>query len=258
MTSQTLCDFLKCETPRCSKNKNLSMAYFGVPSQKTYLVHAQDLPSRVYLPYPYALVNNNALRLAGARFEQKPSLVQGNGLFSTEEIPARGLIFSCSGGVAEADEFTCLMNGTIFKPSPEMERHIDTLPALKQSVRTYLLVAERTRNIAVTDDGELRATRRIRKGEELWKIYDIDFWLMELITISDATTANKRFGHLVAQCLDESPHPVTHLHFPVKTGGTYRNWVAYWGREGESVMAYGKSILEKNYTMLDSREQLGQ
>lgn len=223
------------------------MTYFYKPQNQTYIIHAPGRLPRVHSMYKYAIVNNDALRLAGARFEQKPSRVQGNGLFVTEDVPARGLVFACSD--SEADEFLGLVNGTIFKPSPEMELRIDSLSALKQSVRMYSRVAERTGNVAVTDEG-LRATKRIKKGEELWKIYDVDFWLIELITISDITTSNKRFGYIVAQCLDESPHPVTAIHFPIKTGGSYGNWVTYWEAEGENVMAYGKELLKGNFTAI--------
>lgn len=167
----------------------------------------------------------------------------GNGFFATEELKTGSLIFPCR-SLAEADEFLSLMNGTIFKPSPSIELRIQTLAELDRIVRSYEAVAERMQNIGLTDDGKIRAARHIKKGEELWKNYDYDYWLVELITISDVTTTTKRFGDIVAQCLDGSEHPTTRQLFPIKTGGKYNSWVEYWNTEGNILMAYGKSLLE--------------
>lgn len=218
------------------------MAYFSNPPQKTLIVHAEGRPPRSHLPFPYSIVNNTALRLAGAHFEQKPSPAHGNGIFATRDIPAHGLLFACR-SVAEAGEFVGLMNGTIFKPSSEIETRITTLAALNQSIRTYELVAERNRNIWI-NGVELRAARRIRKGEELWKNYDVEFWLVETITVSDMTTGSKQFGRIVAEWLDTSTHPLAHAKLYSEFGGLYRTWGAYWDAEGDDVMAFGKGIRE--------------
>ena len=224
------------------------MSYFFRSPQKTFTIKAEGLPSRIYQPYPYKSLDNNALRIAGAKFEQKASIVaNGNGLFATEDVPRGDLLFRCR-NFAEADEFLSLMNGSIFKPSPNIELRIRTLAALDLSVRSYEAVAERMQNICLTDDGEIRAARRIKKGEELWKNYDCDFWLVELITISDMTTATKRFGDIVAQCLERSAHTTTRQLFPFKTGGKYQSWMDYWNEDGEQVVTYGKALREGNYS----------
>ena len=202
-------------------------------SPKMFVLDVPGHPLYTHIPFPYRLLDNDAIRREGGYLEQRVSPLGGNGLFVTKDLTKNDVI-----SVSNGNFYLGLLNGTPFRPVAE---DISNISELRQTIAHYEVLSERNRNIFCSKDDVLYATRDLKNGEELIKNYDVEFWLIEMITVSEFTVISRRLGKLIAQYLDQSRNPTVRIDFNLKYQSKYPNWTRYWNNEAEHVIAYGEA-----------------